>query len=168
MAIATKQRIKTQKDCRRFNDCEAPLCPLDETSLRAGIWYSNEQICKSHKFASFGWIKRQKKIARLRLAANAGFFTVAMLNSIRAITKNLKGADPANFESEAKWFKQRGRQGSKNQGDCKANQNQKGGVPIAKKKNNLVHAGKNHSAGIVVGKSATQKQRRVNEMSFLW
>ena len=93
MAIATKQRIKTQKDCRRFNDCEAPLCPLDERSLRAGIWYSNEQICKSQKFATLRWIKRQKRIVKRGISPDR-LFTVSMLESSRRIQRGTSGLNP--------------------------------------------------------------------------
>lgn len=53
------------------------------------------------------WIKKQKRIARLGLTIDDGYFSHRMLTSIRAVTKNLKGADPDDFDSEEKWLKQR-------------------------------------------------------------
>jgi len=93
MAIATKRRIETQEDCPRFNDCEAPLCPLDKISLRAGIWYSDQEICKSQKFASLRWIKRQKRIVKRGISPDR-LFTVSMLESSRRIQRGTSELNP--------------------------------------------------------------------------
>ena len=98
--------------CDLFEPCtspEAPLCPLQESSIKHGLWYADEPICRAKKFQTSPWIKKQKRIARLGLTTDDGFFTVRMLNSIRetAITRNLKGADPDDSDSESKWLGQR-------------------------------------------------------------
>jgi hypothetical protein len=82
---------------------------MRQNTVEHGRWYADEQICKAKKFQNLPWIRKQKRIARLGLAIDDGFFTVRMLNSIQAtaITKNLKGADSDYLISELKWLEQR-------------------------------------------------------------
>ena len=98
---------KTTNECRLVETCEAPLCPLQENAMIYGVWYADEKICRARKFQSLAWVKRQKRIARLGLTADDGFFSVKMLESLNRTTKSLRGADPDDFNSEAKWLKQR-------------------------------------------------------------
>lgn len=93
--------------CGLFEGCDAPLCPLQQNTLEGGLWYPDEEICRARKFQSLPWIKKQKRIAKLGLTPDDGFLPVSMLTAIQVVTKNLKGADPDDFESEAKWLKQR-------------------------------------------------------------
>ncbi len=105
------------KLCNLLEACEAPeapLCPLQEVTLKNGIWYGDEPICRSELFKNLPWIKKQKMIAGLRLKADDGFFTVKMLNSLRIINKGLKGADPADDKAERKWLEGRKRIKSSN------------------------------------------------------
>lgn len=37
-------------NCKKFESCEAPLCPMDERSLKHGIWYPDEDICNLRIF----------------------------------------------------------------------------------------------------------------------
>ncbi len=97
------------KLCNLFEPCEspeAPLCPLQQESVADGIWYGNEPICRSKKFQEFPWIKKQRKIASLKLAEDAGYFTTRMLNCLHmsAITSKLRGADPNSPEPEKEWL----------------------------------------------------------------
>jgi hypothetical protein len=127
-------------DCLKFEECSAPLCPLAD-NLKDLVSYPDEEICRARKFQSLPWIKKQKRIAKLGLTIDDGFFTVEMLNSIRAITKNLKGADPSDFDSGAKWLKQRAEKRamvSQKRRNNKAKQYQKTHQVIAKKRGNLV------------------------------
>jgi hypothetical protein len=97
--------------CNLFEVCqtpEAPLCPLQSKTVKHGIWYGNEAICRAKQFENVPWIKKQYLIAGLRLKMDDGFFTVRMLNSLKVIEKGLKGADPNDRNPEARWFKQRG------------------------------------------------------------
>lgn len=108
--MATKQLALPEDynvDCPHFEICEAPLCPLQERSKKYGLWYGDEEICKVRKFQTLFWVKKQKQIAKLGLTADDGFFTVEMLNSLRKITKGLKGADPNDYHSASKWLIQR-------------------------------------------------------------
>ena len=96
--------------CSLFEPCkspEAPLCPLDPETIKNGIWYPDEPICKGEEFQQVPWIKKQKQIAALKFKADNGFYTVKMLNAIHVITANIRGADPDEPDPESAWFKDR-------------------------------------------------------------
>ena len=59
------QEIKSLiiEKCNRFNECSAPLCPLDP-DIKSQIWYHDEEICKSQKYNKHRWIKKQRSIVR--------------------------------------------------------------------------------------------------------
>jgi len=76
--------------CGLYEDCVAPLCPLDRSSLK-GIWYPNENICRSRTHGNLTWIRAQRKISR---AKATGYFNLEILNSIRTIRKGITGLDP--------------------------------------------------------------------------
>ena len=95
------------EECRWFDSCKAPLCPMQENTLKDEVWYPDEKVCCLGKFKTLPWIKKQKKIAKLRLTADDGFFTVKMLEAIYAVTRALKGADSNKLNSEKKWLKRR-------------------------------------------------------------
>ena len=95
--------------CNLLESCgtpEAPLCPLQEPFLKTTIWYGDEQICQSENFQNVSWVKKQKMISELGLTAEDGFFTIRMLNTLRAISKNITGANPDDPNAETKWLKQ--------------------------------------------------------------
>jgi hypothetical protein len=96
--------------CNLFEACEspeAPLCPIQERTVKRGIWYPDEPICQAEQFQGLSWIKKQNQIAAFRLKIDVGYFTVRMLDVIHVITKNIMGADPDYLDGEAKWFEQR-------------------------------------------------------------
>jgi hypothetical protein len=102
--------------CNLFEACqspEAPLCPIQESTVKRGIWYPDEPICQAEQFQELSWIKKQNQIAALRLKIDVGYFTVRMLAVIHIITRNIKGADPDYPDGEAEWFEQRGGEKSK-------------------------------------------------------
>jgi hypothetical protein len=102
--MATPDRI-----CNLLELCgtpEAPLCPLQDATLKNGIWYGDEPICQSQMFENLPWIKNQKAIAALKLKADDGFFTVRMLNSIKTIDGQIKGADPEDDNAEQNWLQE--------------------------------------------------------------
>jgi len=86
---------------------EAPICPLQEITIKNGIWYCDEPVCRSQIFHNLAWLKKQRAIAALGLKADAGFFTVRMLNAIHVINKDIRGADPDSLHSEKEWFERR-------------------------------------------------------------
>lgn len=94
-----------RKDCT-YDECSAPICPLDEGSMKNCIWYPDEEICKKQPAPL--WVKNQKKIAkRIDKNFDAGYFAHAMLDQKFKITSAIKGLDPDRDESEQmqRWFK---------------------------------------------------------------
>ena len=51
--------------CNRFNECSAPLCPLDP-DIKSRLWFHDEEICKSQEHNKHRWIKKQRSIVRLK------------------------------------------------------------------------------------------------------
>ena len=100
--------IDKTSECNLFETCEAPLCPLQKNSIKHGVWYGDEEICRARKFQSLSWVKKQKRIARLGLTGDDGFFSIKMLDAIHTITRSIRGADPDHFDSDKTWLKQRG------------------------------------------------------------
>ncbi len=96
-----------QKDCRTYENCDAPLCPIAE-GLQKHSWYRGEPICTSRQHASLPWVKRQKRLQALKVDDEL-YFTVAMLNVLHRATKSTRGADPDSPGSETRWLAQRGR-----------------------------------------------------------
>jgi hypothetical protein len=99
-----------ERTCNLFEPCEtpeAPLCPIQIETIRNGIWYPGEPVCKSKRFRNLPWIQKQQKIARMKLTSDDGFFTVKMLDAIHTVTGNIKGADPDEEDAESKWFARR-------------------------------------------------------------
>jgi hypothetical protein len=105
MGIKMNERM-----CNLLEPCEtpeAPLCPIQVNTIKHGVWYPGEPVCKSKRFSYLPWLQKQRKIARLKLNEEAGFFTVRMLEEIHTITKNILGADPDEENAEQKWLTQR-------------------------------------------------------------
>ena len=91
--------------CTLYETCNTPLCPLDGSSL-SGIWYPDEEICRSRVHGNLPWMKAQRKLARV---AAGGYFTVEMLNRLVVIRKGIVGLDP-NLPEEPQlraWFQKR-------------------------------------------------------------
>ena len=98
--------ISKIEDCPSFSQCEAPLCPLYE-HLSEVVWYSDEPICTSllHRQP---WIRTQRRIAkRTNKNPDAGYFTVEMLKSIKAVSPQTKGINPDHRASQEKWIGKR-------------------------------------------------------------
>ena len=42
------EQYEKRKECRHFNDCSAPFCPV---AMNTGaVWLSEDEICSSHDF----------------------------------------------------------------------------------------------------------------------
>jgi len=87
------EKEKGNIDCIKFEECSASICPLSQTVVENGIWYSDEDICNLRKFQSLNWIKKQKLIAKAKISSDK-YFTVEMLGSIRQVRKGMEGIDP--------------------------------------------------------------------------
>lgn len=93
--------------CTLFESCFAPLCPLDPVSLK-GIWYPDEEICRSRSQGGRPWIRSQRRIAKVA-GHGAGYFTLEMLDRLVVIRKGITGLDP-DLAEEAQlraWFQKR-------------------------------------------------------------
>jgi len=93
--------------CPRFNNCNAPLCPLDRESLEFGIWYPDEEICQNRNFSKLRWIRNQKKILKVN-APKDRYFSFTMLKRKCVIGKKMQGLDPDEPEGPQleRWLKQ--------------------------------------------------------------
>jgi hypothetical protein len=97
-------------DCTKYQTCSAPLCPLDEDSLRNAQWYPDEEICLSQEYFHLNWIRNQKKIAS-KCRNTDFYFTLGMLSHNCVIGKKIEGIDPdhdldARESDEARWLKE--------------------------------------------------------------
>lgn len=77
--------------CDRYEDCDAPLCPRDEQSVRHGAWFPDEPICSLLRNTP-DWVRIQRKLRRL--SAEVGYFTVRMLEAAQYPSRIKEGADP--------------------------------------------------------------------------
>jgi len=84
-----------RKECRYYDDCSAPFCPLDPESLKHGIWYPDEEICQKHSVPD--WVRVQRKIAKKTSDVDK-YFTFEMLARIYKVTKGIVGLDPDKDE----------------------------------------------------------------------
>ncbi len=96
----------SNKSCKHYQGCNAPMCPMDEKSLRC-IWYPDEEICMSSAYGNLIWIKAQKKIVKA-LAQTNRYFTLKMLEANCVIRKGIIGLDPNNDEKPQlqRWLKE--------------------------------------------------------------
>ena len=109
--VAVRDIVQCPSDhrpgCTLFESCFAPLCPLDPLSLK-GIWYPDEEICRSRSQGGRPWIRSQRRIAKVA-CHGAGYFTLEMLDRLVVIRKGITGLDP-DLAEEAQlraWFQKR-------------------------------------------------------------
>lgn len=90
------------EECPKFEECSAPLCPLEKKNLEIACWYPEEGICGKHYY---GWIQNQKKIAK-KAADTDKYFTHEMLKINCKLAKGILGLDPNKPEEPQleKWF----------------------------------------------------------------
>jgi hypothetical protein len=100
-----RERCKYFEGNEERDGCSAPLCPLQLHPIRK--WFADEEICRSRKYQSLPWVKKQKKIASLELTADDEYFDNEILDSIKSITKTLQGVNPDLQDGKEKWLNQR-------------------------------------------------------------
>lgn len=83
----------SKKGCSQKRSCSAPLCLLDEGSLKFGIWYPDEPICRKRGAGKLRWIQNQKKIQK-RVGRSDRYFTFRMLNRRCTIRGGITGLNP--------------------------------------------------------------------------
>jgi len=126
-------------DCIRFEDCSAPICPLQQNTTDSGIWYPGEDICIARKFQTLRWVKKQKAIAKVK-APQDSYFTVEMLEAVKQVRKGIEGISPDQpleqaKKAERKWIIE------KRGGRVIANQNPKAARVTRAKRGDLVAVG---------------------------
>lgn len=93
-------------ECRYFDTCSAPLCPLDPETLSIGAWFADEEICVLNK--DLEWIRTQRKIQRKQVPFSAGAFTVSMLETGPKATAALRGVeDHTDSRAVSRWIEAR-------------------------------------------------------------
>jgi hypothetical protein len=131
--------MKEKVDCQKYEECSAPICPLEKNSVDNGIWYADEEICQVRKCQRLPLIMKQKLVAKAG-ASNDKYFTAEMLLSKKQIRKGIEGIDPdqpldrADAE-EKKWMGIKGKR-------VVAAKKKKSQRVVAKKKVNLKKTGK--------------------------
>ena len=98
-----KNRVRSEREeCKMYEVCEAPFCPLESNSLI--IWYAGEEICREREHKSLPWVQAQRKLAKVDAV---GYFTLAMLEQDCFIKAGIQGLDPDKEERPQLqlWFK---------------------------------------------------------------
>ncbi len=88
------------KECKHIDVCNAPICPMDEESLIHCVWYPDEEICRSRKFTSMTFIKKQRLVAE-RAGDPTKYFSCQMLNRNFIVREGITGIDPDQEIGEA-------------------------------------------------------------------
>ena len=82
------------KQCRYFDSCSAPLCPLDGDGLAVGHWFPDEEICRARKHTrGLKWVETQKKIAKKAKRVDL-FFNRIMLDRDIIVRAGIEGLNP--------------------------------------------------------------------------
>ena len=93
-------------ECRFYEGCTAPLCPLN-TNLGRSFWFPGEPIC--HLKEAPDWVRKQRKIARIKSTDQGRGFTIRMLASITQTPRGLQGVTPDDPVKERAWLRQQER-----------------------------------------------------------
>jgi hypothetical protein len=83
------------KDCKSYEGCGAPICPMDDATRDVAQWYPDEEICGLREFRKEKWRIAQRKIAKKATNTDT-YFTMPMLNAVGMVCKGIKGAKPDN------------------------------------------------------------------------
>jgi len=101
----------TPRDCPRFDECDAPLCPMDEDRAKR-TWFPDEPICDRGGMGTTRFVKIQKRIAKAVVLTDT-FFTVPMLEAVGGVKAGIAGLDPdSNADRqhrEREWIKKHSR-----------------------------------------------------------
>jgi hypothetical protein len=87
-----KRKVK-MNECKSFEGCTAPLCPLDK-SFNLAVWYPGEPICGKRELPPDARriIRVQRKISRRAVARDLSF-DVTALSTIKRVHTSIKGRD---------------------------------------------------------------------------
>ena len=91
--------FQSNKNCKYFDNCSAPMCPRD-TGAAKTAWFADEPVCRLHDVPE--WVKRQRKIVKINATETTGCFTLPMLERDCMIKKGITGIDPDSTDLERK------------------------------------------------------------------
>ena len=81
--------------CQHFDDCSAPICPEDSSSIANCSWFPGEEICRRLNYQKMPIMNHQRRIARATdKDPERGCFTAEMLKQDCRIMKGIHGLDP--------------------------------------------------------------------------
>ena len=90
-------------DCPHFDECDAPLCPLD-VNLLSHIWFPRDPICRRRAVPQ--WVAKQKRIRRLKKVDPERYFTVRMLNAMpEVVPRDVEGISTDDPVAESTWLR---------------------------------------------------------------
>jgi hypothetical protein len=83
--------------------CSAPLCPMDEQSIKAGVWFPDEEVCRRSSVPR--WVKKQRRIV-LKNGDKTLCWSVRMLEKISRICDGAAGMNPDRNpgDAESSWL----------------------------------------------------------------
>ena len=83
---------KKKSECRHYDYCSAPLCPLEREGLFQRTWYIHEEICIVNEPPY--WVERQEKL-RKRTKNKTTCYTFAMIKHKCMIKFGINGIQPS-------------------------------------------------------------------------
>ena len=98
--------MKEEKECKRWDGCNASLCPL----YGGDVWYPLEdEICKSREHGNVDWVRKQRMINRKTIDSYS-YYTIRMLQRNCVVSRGIMGLNPdisldAVEGEENKWLK---------------------------------------------------------------
>ena len=91
--------------CTHFDECSAPICPIDSESIKNCAWFPDEDVCQLIVGVP-DWIRRQRRIAKKGYGVERGCFTVRMLErKCRLPGNGVNPNDGEPHELEDEWIK---------------------------------------------------------------
>jgi hypothetical protein len=90
--VALLKIVNPAESCPAWEDCKAPLCPLDDQSMKFGVWYPDEQVCWRRGGRKVPWVKIQHKV-QIRAKRQDFYFTVNDFLTMSRVVHPL-GHDP--------------------------------------------------------------------------
>lgn len=83
------------KDCNKFDNCSAPICPMDEQSMKFSVFMADEEVCSNETYRHLPWVTRQRKIAKV-VRDHDTIYTYRMLQRECVMGRAMTGIDPDN------------------------------------------------------------------------
>lgn len=81
--------------CPRYGKCSAPMCPLERDSIRCGVWFPDDEICKNRKFIGESVEKRKDRETKATRDHD-----MIMIKQQRKIQKSARGTAPPAIPAE--------------------------------------------------------------------